>query len=82
MPGVFLMSPLTRRRANRTNIPTGLIGTTVCTVPALRIKVGTLRLGWTWLVVIGPAIMMALGLSLGKVEPGYRLAGEQGPRPR
>ena len=61
MLGVFLLGLLTRRKANRTNIPAMLISTAICTVLLLLINQGKLDLGWTWLIVIGTAITMTLG---------------------
>ncbi len=64
MLGVFLLGLLTRRRANLTNIPAMLISTAICTVLLILIWTGTLRLGWTWLIVVGTASTMILGYLL------------------
>ncbi len=59
--GVFLLGLLTRRKANLANIPAMLVSTTVCIVLLFLIKSGNLKLGWTWLIVLGTAITMFLG---------------------
>jgi SSS family solute:Na+ symporter len=58
--GVFLLGLLTRYQANRANIPAMLISTAVCTVLLVAIQSGRLPLGWTWLIVLGAALTMAL----------------------
>jgi SSS family transporter len=63
--GVFLLGLLTRHKANRANIPAMLVSTAVCTVLLVLIQQGRLHLGWTWLIVIGTAITMALSYLLG-----------------
>jgi SSS family solute:Na+ symporter len=65
MLGVFLLGLLTRHRANRANIPAMLISTAICTVLLVLIQYGRLRLGWTWLIVIGTAITMTLSYAFG-----------------
>ena len=65
MLGVFLLGLLTRRKANRTNIPAMLFSTGVCVILLLLIQKGTLELGWSWLIVIGTGITFVLGYLLG-----------------
>ncbi|MBA7620241.1 Sodium/glucose cotransporter [subsurface metagenome] len=65
MLGVFLLGLLTRRKANRTNIPAMLFSTGVCVILLLLIQKGTLELGWSWLIVIGTGITFILGYLLG-----------------
>jgi SSS family solute:Na+ symporter len=65
MLGVFLLGLLTRRKANRTNIPAMLFSTGVCVILLLRIQRGTLEVGWSWLIVIGTGITFILGYLLG-----------------
>jgi SSS family solute:Na+ symporter len=65
MLGVFLLGLLTRRKANRTNIPAMLFSTGVCVVLLLLIQKGALELGWSWLIVIGTGITFVLGYLLG-----------------
>ena len=65
MLGVFLLRLLTRRQTNLTNIPAMLISTAVCTVLPILIWIGTLHLGWSWLIVIGTAITFVMGYLLG-----------------
>jgi len=65
MLGVFLLGLLTRRKANRTNIPAMLFSTGVCVILLLLIQKGTLELGWSWLIIIGTAITFVLGYLLG-----------------
>lgn len=64
MLGVFLLGLLTRRQANRTNVPAMLISTAICTILLILIWMGVLHLGWTWLIVVGTAITMILGYAL------------------
>ncbi len=63
MLGVFLLGLLTRRQANLTNIPAMLISTAVCTVLLILIWIGTLHLGWTWLIVIGTGITFIISVT-------------------
>jgi len=65
MLGVFLLRLLTRRQTNLTNIQSMLISTAVCTVLPILIWIGTLHLGWSWLIVIGTAITFVMGYLLG-----------------
>jgi solute:Na+ symporter, SSS family len=58
--GVFLLGLLTRHRANRANLPAMLVSTVVCTVLLVLIQTGMLKLGWTWLIVIGTSLTMIL----------------------
>ena len=58
--GIFLLGLLTRHKANRANLPAMLISTIFCTVLLVRIWQQKLDLGWTWLIVIGTALTMAL----------------------
>lgn len=65
MLGVFLLGLLTQRKANCANIPAMLVSTAVCVVLLLMIQQGTLKLGWSWLIVIGTGITFILGYLLG-----------------
>lgn len=65
MLGVFLLGLLTRRKANCANIPAMLFSTGVCVVLLLLIKQEILKLGWSWLIVIGTGITFVLGYLLG-----------------
>ena len=65
MLGVFLLGLLTRHQANRANLPAMLLSTAVCTVLLVLIQQKTLSLGWTWLIVIGTVLTMALSYLLG-----------------
>ncbi len=67
MLGVFLLGLLTKRKSNRANIPAMLAGTVVCLVLLLLIKHEILKLGWSWLIVIGTMITFVLGYLLGPV---------------
>ena len=67
MLGVFLLGLLTRRKANRANIPAMLFSTGVCVVLLLLIKQETLKLAWSWLIVIGTVTTFILGYLLGPV---------------
>jgi SSS family solute:Na+ symporter len=60
MLGVFLLGLLTRRKANRANIPAMLLSTALCTTLLVLIQQGKLPLGWSWLIVIGTGSTMAL----------------------
>lgn len=65
MLGVFLLGLLTRRKANRANIPAMLLSTGVCVVLLLLIKQEILKLGWSWLIVIGTGITFIMSYLLG-----------------
>jgi len=65
MLGVFLLGLLTKRKSNRANIPAMLASTAVCLVLLLLIKHEILKLGWSWLIVIGTAITFVMGYLLG-----------------
>ena len=65
MLGVFLLGLLTKRKANLANIPAMLFSTGVCVVLLLLIKQEILKLGWSWLIVIGTGITFVLGYLLG-----------------
>ncbi len=72
MLGVFLLGLLTQRRANRTNIPAMLVSTAICLVLLVLIKRETLKLGWSWLIVIGTATTFVLGYLLARLWQGAR----------
>ena len=74
MLGVFLLGLLTRRKANRTNIPAMLFSTAVCVVLLMIIQKGFLKLGWSWLIVIGTGITLVLGYLLGPFMMRCRIA--------
>jgi len=63
--GVFLLGLLTRRKANRVNIPAMLVSTATCTVLLVLIWQQRLDLGWTWLIVIGTGLTMTLSYVFG-----------------
>ncbi|MFZ2147093.1 MAG: sodium/solute symporter [Sedimentisphaerales bacterium] len=65
MLGVFLLGLLTRRKANLANIPAMLFSTGVCVVLLLLIRLEILKLGWSWLIVIGTGITFVLGYLFG-----------------
>jgi SSS family transporter len=65
--GVFLLGLLTKRKANLANIPAMLFSTGVCLVLLLLIKQEILKLGWSWLIVIGTGITFVMGYLLGPV---------------
>ncbi len=65
MLGVFLLGLLTRHQANRANIPAMLVSTAICTVLLVLIQHEELRLGWTWLIVIGTVLTMTLSYLFG-----------------
>lgn len=68
MLGVFLLGLLTQRRANRANIPAMLVSTAVCVVLLVLIQREVLRLGWSWLIVIGTAITFVLGYFASRIS--------------
>jgi SSS family solute:Na+ symporter len=68
MLGVFLLGLLTQRRANHTNIPAMLVSTVACVVLLVLIQQGGLRLGWSWLIVIGTAITFILGYFASRIS--------------
>ena len=63
MLSVFLLGLLRRRQANLTNIPAMLISTAVCTILPILIRIGTLHLGWIWLIVIGTGITFIISVT-------------------
>jgi len=65
MLGVFLLGLLTKRKSNRANIPAMLASTAICLVLLLLIKYEILKLGWSWLIVIGTAITFVMGYLFG-----------------
>jgi len=65
--GVFLLGLLTRRKANLANIPAMLVSTAVSAVLLILIQQKMLHLGWTWLIVIGTVLTMALSYLFGSV---------------
>jgi len=74
MLGVFLLGLLTKRKSNRANIPAMLASTAVCLVLLLLIKYEIIKLGWSWLIVIGTAITFVLGYLLGSaVKEGLNI---------
>ncbi len=72
MLGVFLLGLLTQHRANRTNIIAMLVSTAICLVLLVLIKRETLKLGWSWLIVIGTATTFVLGYLLAWLWQGAR----------
>ncbi len=72
MLGVFLLGLLTQHRANRTNIIAMLVSTAICLVLLVLIKRETLKLGWSWLIVIGTATTFVLGYLLARLWQGAR----------
>jgi SSS family transporter len=72
MLGVFLLGLLTQRRANRTNILAMLVSTAVCLVLLVLIKRETLKVGWSWLIVIGTATTFVLGYLVARLGQGTR----------
>jgi hypothetical protein len=63
MLGVFLLGLLTRRQVNMTNIPAMPISTVVYTLLPILIWIGTLHLGWSWLIVIGTGITFIISVT-------------------
>jgi len=72
MLGVFLLGLLTRRKGNIANIIAMLFSTGVCLGLLLLIKFEILKLGWSWLIVIGTATTFTLGYLLGPVMAGSK----------
>ncbi len=60
MLGAFLLGLLTKRKANLVNIPSMLFSSGVCVVLLLLIQQDILKLGWSWLIVIGTCITFFL----------------------
>jgi len=67
MLGILALGLLTRRQANLTNIPAMLISIAVCTVLPILIWIGTLHLGWSWLIVIGTGITFIISVTGGGI---------------
>ena len=65
MLGAFLLGLLTKRKANRANVLAMLFSTVVCIVLLLLIKQETIKLAWSWLIVIGTGITFILAYLLG-----------------
>ena len=74
MLGVFLLGLLTKRKSNWANVPAMLLSTAVCVVLLLLIQQGILKLGWSWLIVIGTPITFAVSYLLGPVLIRWRIA--------
>ncbi|MFZ2146360.1 MAG: hypothetical protein WAV28_03995, partial [Sedimentisphaerales bacterium] len=66
------------RKANLANIPAMLFSTGVCVVLLLLIRLEILKLGWSWLIVIGTGITSVLGYLLGPIMIRRQIA--QKPR--
>ena len=83
MLGVFLLGlclrptegGLPRRNANLPNILAMIASAGVCLAFLILIKLETLKLGWSWLIVIGTAMTFAMGILL-------RWALTKRPRPQ
>lgn len=74
--GVFLLGLLTKRRANVGNI-VAMTASTICTLALMLLShFGMVRLAWSWLIVIGTAITLALGYLLGPLMPDKSLENE------
>jgi SSS family solute:Na+ symporter len=78
MLGVFLLGLLTKRKANLVNIPAMLFSSGVCVVLLLLIQQNILKLGWSWLIVIGTGITFTLSYLLGPVMIKWKAT--QGPK--
>jgi Na+/proline symporter len=62
--GVFLLGFLTKRRANLENVFAMIVSAVVSTNLLVGSQLGEIRLGWTWVIVIGTAITFGLGYAL------------------
>ena len=60
--GIFLLARFTRRGSDRLNIVAMITGTGVATLGLWLIKAGHLPLAWTWLLLIGAATTVLVGL--------------------
>jgi len=61
MLGVFLLGVLTKRKINVGNVA-GMIITTLCMAALLLLSyAGCINLAWSWLIVLGTAMMFSLG---------------------
>ena len=67
MLGAFLLGLLTKRKTNLANIPAMFFSSCVCVVLLLLIQQEILKLGWSWLIVIGTGITFILSYLLGPV---------------
>jgi SSS family transporter len=65
MLGAFLLGLLRERKSNLANIPAMLFSSGVCVVLLLLIQQEILKLGWSWLIVIGTGITFVLSYLLG-----------------
>jgi Na+/proline symporter len=62
--GVFLLGLVTRARANRANVAAMTAMALVNLVLLILAETGVIRLGWSWLVILGTAGTMALAVLL------------------
>jgi solute:Na+ symporter, SSS family len=68
--GVFLLGLLTRLSANRANVAAMTVMALVNLVLLTLAEAGVIRLGWSWLVILGTAGTMALAALLAPVLDG------------
>jgi SSS family solute:Na+ symporter len=64
MLGVFLLGVLTKRKTNRGNVAAMIITTLCMTSLLLLCHNGYVKLAWSWLIVLGTAMMFSLGYIL------------------
>ena len=72
MLGAFLLGLLTKRKTNLANIPAMLFSSGVCVVLLLLIQQEILKLGWSWLIVIGTGLTFVLSYLLGPAMIGSK----------
>lgn len=65
--GVFLLGLLTKRRANKGNVPAMILSAAFTTALLILSHLGIITLAWSWLIVIGTAVTLLLGYVLGAV---------------
>jgi len=66
--GVFLLGILTKRKANWGNVIAMIASTTAMAIVLILSKCGVIHLAWSWLIVIGTSMTLAIGYVLGEKE--------------
>jgi SSS family solute:Na+ symporter len=66
--GVFLLGLLTRRRVNRGNVVAMVASALTMLALLVLSEGGTLKIGWTWLIVFGTGMTFGLGYLFGRPQ--------------
>ena len=73
--GVFLLGLLTNRRGDRGNVAAMIASAIGMAVLMALIQFGQVRLGWTWLIVLGTAATFAIGWLFSRRAPDRQAPG-------